>query len=254
MPRLLPLTLSILISGAVLVHALPAATASPTAAELLKAMDRNLQYDSRTSTMTMTVNTGRRARTYEMLTYGRGREDAAVEYLAPERDKGTRMLKTGDNLWIYMPSSERVQKISGHMLRQGMMGSDISYEDMLAGADFAKNYEATVTGEELIDGRMHWKMEAAARDASLAYPKRILWIDKEWLIPSRQELFALSGMKLKTWTMSAVNVIDGHHIPMHMEVSDLLREGSKTVLDTKQMTLGVALKDEVFSLRWLERK
>jgi hypothetical protein len=25
-------------------------------------------------------------------------------------------------LWLYMPRAERVQKISGHMLRQGMMG------------------------------------------------------------------------------------------------------------------------------------
>jgi outer membrane lipoprotein-sorting protein len=202
----------------------------------------------------MSVNTGRRTRNYEMLTYGRGREDAAVEYLSPERDKGTRMLKTGDNLWIYLPSAERVQKISGHMLRQGMMGSDISYEDMLAGADFEKNYRATITGDDQIGGRPHWKIEAEARDASISYPKRILWVDKEWLIPSRQELFALSGMKLKTWTMSAVRVIDGRHIPLHMEVSDLLREGSKTVIDTRQITLGVALKDEIFSLRWLERK
>ena len=47
-----------------------------------------------------------------------------------------------------MPRAERVQKISGHMLRQGMMGSDMSYEDMLEAADFEEKYEAEVVGEE----------------------------------------------------------------------------------------------------------
>jgi outer membrane lipoprotein-sorting protein len=251
--RIFSLT-SILVAVAWLALSPSAMAEAPSASELLKAVDRNLQFDTRTSTATMRVETGRRSRSYEMVTYARGKEDAAVEYLAPERDKGTRMLKRGGNLWIYLPSSERVQKISGHMLRQGLMGSDISYEDLLDAADFEKNYRAEIAGEDVIDGRPQWKIEALARNPSVTYPKRLMWIDKEWLIPSRQELFALSGMKLKTWTMSEVKVLEGRRIPMHTEVADVLRQGSKTILDTKELALGVALKEEVFSLRWIERK
>ena len=64
-----------------------------------------------------------------MKTYARGQDDAAVLYLEPAREKGTKLLRKEDNLWLYMPRAERGQKISGHMLRQGMMGSDMSYED-----------------------------------------------------------------------------------------------------------------------------
>ena len=64
----------------------------------------------------------RRTRSYRLTTCARGPDDAAVLYLEPARQKGTRMLRKDDNLWLYMPRAERVQKMPGHMLRQGMMG------------------------------------------------------------------------------------------------------------------------------------
>lgn len=230
------------------------ALATPTAQELLTSMDDNLQYDTRTSRTTMQVIDARTTRSYAIVGYGRGEQEMAMEYLQPERDKGTRMLKIGEELWIYMPRSERVQKISGHMLRQGMMGSDMSYEDMMNAADFEDFYTATVVGEETMDGRPSWKIEALAKDASVSYPRRLIWVDQEWLVPTRQELYALSGMQLKTWTMGDVRRIGERWVPMHMEVTDALRQGSKTVIQLDEVKFGVELEGEVFSRRWLERK
>ncbi len=226
----------------------------PDPVQLLHSMDANLQFDTRTSITTMQVVDSRHTREYRMLTHARGLDEAAVEYLSPEREKGTKMLKLGDNLWLYLPRSERVQKISGHMLRQGMMGSDISYEDLMQGTDFEDMYEATVKAEDLLDGRPCWKLEAIARDDTVSYPRRVLWIDEEWLIPSRQELYALSGMLLKVWTMTEVREIAGRQVPMLMEIEDKLKQGSRTVLRIEDLQFGVDLEDEVFSQRWLERR
>jgi outer membrane lipoprotein-sorting protein len=227
---------------------------TPTATELLHGMDKNLQTESRTATMTMTVTESGRARSYKMRVQSRGKTDSAVEYLEPEREKGNRMLKEGDQLWLYLARGERVQKVSGHMMREGMMGSDVSYEDLMASADFEAQYEATVTGQEPIDGRSCWKIEAKARDNTVSYPKRIIWVDAQTLIPARQELYALSGMLLKTWTMTDVKDLGGGRMmPMRMEIADKLREGSSTVIVTDDIQLGVKLSDEVFSMRWLER-
>ena len=229
------------------------ASATPTAAELLASLDNNLQSESQKSTITMTVDDGRRVREFKMTAVARGRDSSAMEYLAPEREKGTRMLKVDDQMWLYLPRAERVQKLSGHMLRQGMMGSDMSYEDMLATDDFDDMYTATVLGSETIDGRKVWKLEALAKDNTVAYPKRLLWIDDEYRIPTKQELYALSGMLLKTWTMGDVKQVDGKNVPMRMEIKDALKEGSSTVIVTEELTFNVPLEDEVFSRRWLER-
>jgi outer membrane lipoprotein-sorting protein len=230
----------------------PAVT--PTADELLAAMDEVLQFDTRTSTATMEVIDARRTRSYKMKTYARGQDDAAVLYLEPAREKGTKMLRKEDNLWLYMPRAERVQKISGHMLRQGMMGSDMSYEDMLEAADFEERYEAEVIGEEETAGRPCWKLEARARDDSVSYPRRLIWIDKQNMMPLRQELFALSGMMLKTWIMSEIEMVSGRPVARRMEISDQLKQDSRTVFLLEEISFGVELESEIFTRRWLERK
>ena len=133
-----------------------------------------------------------------------------------------------------MPRAERVQKISGHMLRQGMMGSDMSYEDMLEAADFEERYEAEVIGEEETAGRPCWKLEARARDDSVSYPRRLIWIDKQNMMPLRQELFALSGMMLKIRIMSEIEMVSGRPVARRMEISDQL----KTVYSSRRIVAG----------------
>jgi outer membrane lipoprotein-sorting protein len=228
--------------------------AAPSAEQLLDRMDRNLTFEAR-RTRTVMIVEGRRTRRYEMVSYGRGEEDAAVEYLSPPRDKGTRMLKLGDELWIYMPSVDRVQKISGHMLRQGMMGSDVSYEDIMASRELRKRYQAQVTGEGVIDNRPCWKLEMKAKDPSVTYPRRVTWIDKATFIPLKQELYALSGMLLKTWSMSDVKEFaGGRRFPTKMTVQDHIKKDSVTRLEFTEIEFGIEFPKEIFSLRWLERK
>lgn len=230
-----------------------AGSAPPTAEQLLAAMDKNLTFEARKTRTLMTVE-GRRTRSYEMVSYGRGEEDAAVEYVAPARDKGTRMLKLGDELWIYLPNVDRVQKISGHMLREGMMGSDVSYEDMLASRELRKRYTARVTGAADLDGRPCWTLELKAKDDGVTYPKRITYVDKQSFVPVKQELYALSGMLLKTWTMSDVREFaGGRKFPTKMSVEDHVKKQSITRIEFREIEFNVQFPREVFSVRWLER-
>jgi outer membrane lipoprotein-sorting protein len=165
------------------------------------------------------------------------------------------MLKLGDELWIYLPSVDRVQKISGHMLRQGMMGSDLSYEDLMASRELRKRYDAKVIGEDTVDGRPCWKLEMKAKDDSVTYPKRITLIDKETHIPLKQELYALSGLLLKTWAMSDVKDFPGgRKFPTKMTVEDHVKKESLTKLEFKEIEFGIEFPKEIFSLRWLERR
>ncbi len=232
---------------------LPLTARAVTVDELLSKIDANMTFDSRETTIRMVVTKGDRVKQYRMHSYGRGADESAVEYLEPARDKGTRMLKNGGELWMYLPSVEKTQKISGHMLRQSMMGSDMSYEDMMQAAGWKKLYTGTVVGEEPIDGHACYKLELKATGADVSYPRRLVWVDKASNIPLRQELYALSGMLLKVWGMSDVKAFGGRQFPTRMLIEDKVQAGSKTELIFEDLKFAVPLEEEVFSLRWLER-
>lgn len=234
--------------------ALAADPAPPSAASLLDAIDKNMTFDTRSITITMTSVNARRTRAFTMKAWGRGSDQSAIEYVDPPREKGTRMLRMGDELWMYVPSVEKTQKISGHMLRQGMMGSDVSYEDMMSANKLTTDYDAKVLGTDMIDGRACWKVEMNARDKSITYPKRLTWIDQQYDVSLRQEMYAVSGMKLKTWTATDIkDYAGGRHFPTKWTITDNLQTGTSTTLEFKDVQFGVTLPDEVFTTRWLER-
>ena len=195
--------------------------------DIIRAMDENLNAKSRVLTSKMVVHGRRTSRTIESKNWVIGIDLAFTEYLSPPREKGTKMLKLGDKLWTYSPQTDRVIQISGHMLRQSVMGSDMSYNDMMEDRPLIELYEATLDGSVEIDGRDHWIMLLEAKVKGLSYPKRRAWIDKEYLLPTKEELYAKSGKLLKTSTMDGIKKVQGRWFPSRFIYKDELKRNSK---------------------------
>ena len=198
-----------------------------SAEKLVDAIDSNLNAKSRVLKSTMIVHGRRTSRTIVSKSWVKGINQAYTEYLAPPREAGTKMLKSGDKLWTYSPQTDRVIQISGHMLRQSVMGSDMSYTDMMEDRPLVDLYNATIEGSEIIDGREHWILFLEAKITGLSYPKRRLWIDNEYLLPMKEELYAKSGKLLKTTSMDGVKKIQGRWFPSRFNYKDELKGNSK---------------------------
>jgi len=219
-----------------------------TAEGLIKAMDANLYAKSRVLTSKMIVHGRRSSRTIESRNWIKGIDEAYTVYLSPPREAGTKMLKSGDKLWTYSPQTDRVIQISGHMLRQSVMGSDISYNDMMEDRPLTDLYEATIEGSKLIDGRKHWILFLEAKVTGLSYHKRRAWVDAEYLLPMKEELYAKSGKLLKSTSMDGIKKIQGRYFPSRFIFKDELKRNSKGtewVIDDIQFD--VEIPDHIFS-------
>ena len=195
--------------------------------DIISEIDKNMNSKSRVLTSKMIVHGRRSSRTIESRNWVVGIDKAFTEYISPPREAGTKMLKIGNKLWTYSPQTDRVIQISGHMLRQSVMGSDMSYNDMMEDKPMEELYEASIEGSIEINGRDHWIVVLEAKINGLAYPKRKSWIDKEYLLPMKEELYAKSGKLLKTSTMSDVKRIQGRWFPSRFNFRDELKRNSK---------------------------
>ena len=104
---------------------------SEQALKIIEKIDKNMFAKTQVVTSEMVVYGKRKKRIIKSRGYSKGVENNYTEYLFPEREKGTKMLKLGNRLWIYSPYTDRTIQLSGHLLRQSVMGSDLSYEDMM---------------------------------------------------------------------------------------------------------------------------
>ena len=208
-----------------------------SADDIMKAMDENLNAESRIITSKMVVRGRRSSRMIESKNWVVGTDLAFTEYLSPPREAGTKMLKLGDKLWTYSPQTDRVIQISGHMLRQSVMGSDMSYNDMMEDRPIEALYSATIEGSGEIDGREHWIMVLDAKVKGLSYPKRRSWVDKEYLLPIKEELYAKSGKLLKTASLHGIRKVQGRWFPSKFVYKDELKRNSKGtewIIDNKE--------------------
>ena len=198
-----------------------------SANDIMKAIDKNLNADSRVITSKMVIKGRRNSRTIESKNWIVGTELAFTEYLSPPREAGTKMLKIGEKLYTYSPQTDRVIQISGHMLRQSVMGSDMSYNDMMEDRPIEQLYNATLEGSIKIDDRDHYIIALDAKVKGLSYPKRRSWVDKEYLLPTKEELYAKSGKLLKTASLDEIKKIDGRWFPSKFIYKDELKRNSR---------------------------
>ena len=234
---------------------LPFAVAAqyPEGKELLSKIDKNMSSDSRVFTSTMIIHGRRGSRTIESKSWSEGNDKSFTEYLNPAREKGTKMLKLSDQLWIYSPSTDRTIQISGHMLRQSVMGSDLSYEDMMEDPDLSHHYNAKVTSEETCDNRPCWVLQLDAFDPAMAYPLRKVWVDKQHFIPLKEEMYARGGKLLKRTVLSDVVNLQGRWFPRKIVFKDVLKEGDGTEFIMQEIKFNEKIPEYILSKAGLKK-
>jgi outer membrane lipoprotein-sorting protein len=239
----------IMIAASVIVIRSFALQDTPSGEWILQKLDDNIGSDNKIYLGKMIIHGRRGSRTMQSKSWIQGDEKSFTEYLAPPREKGTKMLKLGDQLWTYSPSTDRTIKISGHMLRQSVMGSDLSYEDMLEDRRMINLYDANVVSEELYRERPCWVLELTAKEGEedIAYHSRKIWVDKERYVSLREERFAKSGKLLKTTEVKNVRWIDDRWVPDEVVFRDVLKAGKGTEFIIESIEFNATIPDHVFS-------
>ncbi len=221
-----------------------------SAEALLTEVDRNLTSETLKYHLVMEIiySPGDQ-RTVEADVWAVGRDSVYLEYTAPARERGTRYLKIGKSLWIHQPKLSRSVLIQGHMLRQGVFGSDFSYEDMLESGHLLDDY----TAEFLPDEETLRVLKLTAKSDEITYQQRILWIDEELKIPRRSELRTRYGKPLKTVELDEIRAFGERLYPTRIVMKDLLKQKSSTVMRIVDPIFDVRIDPQTFTRRHLER-
>ncbi len=225
----------------------------PPGDEILKKVDENMFSEAKIAESKMVIHGERETRTVESKSWQRGTNESYTEFLAPARERGTKMLKLKDMLWEYSPSTDRTIMISGHLLRQSVMGSDLSYEDMMDDPHLPNVYSATNASQDTLDGRECWVLDLRAKKEDIAYDHRRIWVDKTRYILLRENLYAKSGKLLKTMDVREVMKVQNHWLAKSVLYKDVMKEGEGTEFLMDSVTLDAKIPDYLFSKAALRR-
>jgi outer membrane lipoprotein-sorting protein len=239
--------------------------AAITGEEILQKIDKNLTFTSARIEAKMVIYIGDQVREKRFVSYSEGSEKSFSIFTYPARDKGVKYLKLEDQMWMYLPSVEKIIKIAGHMLRQSMMGSDYSYKDALERYKLIEKYNAKIVSEEVLaitfikgskgvrENRSTYVVELTAKVKDVSYFKRTLWVDKRTLLPLKENLYAKSGKLLKVSETKRIERFGERFYPTQSTLKNLLRKNSMTEFIVTDIQFDISIPAGTFTERNLKR-
>jgi len=221
--------------------------------EILNRIDRNNGWKTMTSRASMEIMIDNEVRTKTMTITGMSDGNRSLVTFTNPGDEGTRYLMLGKDLWIYFPEENDVVKISGHMLKEGMMGSDVSYEDALEADQLTKKYDVVISGDTLIDSAECYVLTLTAVVKDAPYYRRVMCVDKKRFVPLTEESYAKSGKLLKTVRVLEIRKIGTLYYPVKIVMKNTLRKNSRTVFTSSDIVFDGPVDPQLFTMRNLRR-
>lgn len=182
-------------------------------------------------------------------------DNAFIEYTNPQ-DFGTRYLKLSNDMWIYSPDAQDVLKLSGHLLRDSMMGSDVSYNDIMERSAYKDKYIPTTVSETNIDGTPLLLLVLMAKDDSVSYARQDLFVQQQGYLIRKIILYAKGRDKeraIKEFEMDNYKKINNVDVAMLMKARDLRKKNSQTTINYTEVTINPQLDVKMFTRSYLER-
>ncbi len=229
-----------------------------TADEIIALVDLTMASDSKIMTQEMTlVSAGGARRTREIRLESKrteGQDFMLVRFLAPSDVRGTGLLMTDEDTWLYLPALGRSRRIAGHAKKGDFMGSDLSFDDMeqLGMTGFSAKFAPKLLGFEVLEDAETYVIELAPLASDSDYSMLVMWVDRIRFLPRKIEYMDADGKLLKILRNESIREIDGRWVASALEMQNV-QQGTKTILNVSDVKFDVDISDTNFTVRNLER-
>ncbi|MBT8407903.1 MAG: outer membrane lipoprotein-sorting protein [Deltaproteobacteria bacterium] len=247
--------LPIFISVVFLSHAPARAQEQPlTPRQILDKVDDLFRSRSSQALATMTVITTHWKRSLTLEMWSKGKEKSLFRILAPKKEKGTATLRSGNDIWNYLPKVKRVIKLPSSMMAASWMGSHFTNDDLVKESRMADDYTFKITfsgemeGQEIVEVTCYPKP-----DAAVVWGKVLVRALRQEYLPLSIKYYDEDLRLARTMTFSQVSQLGGRLLPAVVAMVPEDKPEESTVIHYKEIDFDIDLKDDFFSLRTLQK-
>lgn len=237
-------------AGLILMLLCGALLSAQTADEIIRRLENNQVHETARTEGKMIIHDRFGTKTVSYISYARGEEETLIEFTS-KHERGQKILRTDDKIYLYYPDASELIRLQGSALRDSVMGSDMSYEDMTGGKGLLEDYSVELKGSEGINGNECFRLLLTAKSRRVAYYQQTLWVDTEEYVTRRARQFSRSGDLLKEMNVGEIIQTEGKTIPKHITIKDNLKRNSETEFILQSIEIGIRLPADIFSLQEL---
>lgn len=228
--------------------------ASLSPREILDRVDDLYRGESSHGRFTMTVKTTHWERSLEIEFWDKGKTRSLFRILAPKKEAGTATLRSGNDLWNFLPRVDRVIKLPSSMMSASWMGSHFTNDDLVKETRMADDYVFRISAQEERRGRPIVELTCDAKPtAAVVWGQVIVTVDRDRYLPLEIRYFNENHSLARTLTFSDAKRLGDRDLPAVLTLVPTDKPGESTVIRYETLEFNVHLDDDFFSLRTLQR-
>jgi len=222
--------------------------AEPDAREVVRKVDELYRSQSSYAEMEMEISTPHWERTLRMKAWTQGTDRTFIRITAPAKEKGVATLRVGNEMWNYLPNTNKVIKIPPSMMMNSWMGSDFTNNDLVSEFTLLEDYNFELARPDTARDDLLY-IEAIPKEGKpIVWGKQIIQVRKQDYIPVRQEYYSEDGELMRVLLYRDITRFDERRIPAEMVMLPQDEEG-RTVIRYLDAEFNIEVQDEIFSLR-----
>ncbi len=237
-----------------LVSIIQAETAKADAKEIVKKMDELYRSGSSQATMEMEIITPHWKRTLKMDAWSLGMDQTFIRILSPKKERGIATLRIGNEMWNFLPKTNKVMKVPPSMMMGSWMGSDFTNDDLVKEFTFLDDYTFELTEmENPREGVVYVKCVPKA-GLPIVWGHIIIAVKEKGYLPVWQKYYDEKGKLMREMFFKEVKAFGKRTIPAIMELIPTHKEGYKTIVRYLDAKFDIKIDKGIFSLRNLRAR
>jgi len=221
----------------------------PEILDVVRTVDELYRSKSSYAEVTMEIVTPQWQRTLEMMMWTDGMDKTFIRILAPRKEKGVGTLRIGNEMWNFLPRTNKIMKVPPSMMTGSWMGSDFTNDDLVDEITYVNDYALAWADTDSAKADVFYIKATPHEDVPVVWGYILLAIRKNDYIPLWEKYFDEQDRLLRTFVFSDVRDFGARRLPSTMEVIPENKAGHKTVVRYTKATFDEPVDNGVFSIR-----
>ena len=221
---------------------------------IVKRMDELYRSETSQTNMEMQIVTPHWERTLALEVWTQGMDRTFILITSPKKEKGVATLRIGNEMWNYLPKTNKVMKVPPSMMMGSWMGSDFTNDDLVKESSMVNDYTyEVITPADAQPDRLYIQL-LPKEDSPIVWGKLIVAIRVSDRIPVWQHFYDEAGRLTRVMNFKDVKSFDGKTIPSVMEMMPQNKEGHKTVVRFVDAEFDKGIDEKIFTRRNLQKR
>ena len=221
---------------------------------IVKQMDELYRSETSQTNMEMQIVTPHWERTLALEVWTQGMDKTFILITSPKKEKGVATLRIGNEMWNYLPKTNKVMKVPPSMMMGSWMGSDFTNDDLVKESSMLDDYTyELITPADAQPDHLYIQL-LPKEDSPIVWGKLIVAIRVSDQIPVWQHFYDEAERLTRVMNFKEIKSFDGKTIPSVMEMIPQNKEGHKTLVRFVDAEFDKGIDDKVFTRRNLQKR